>query len=359
MKNPVSSRMGNTRFTAGPANEISARCQRGLLISSPGAPVPRACSAPRTSAALDVASWRDALPCSACLAWPERMRFQSRSNAAEVRGVEQARGTGAPGELMSKPRWQRALISIAGPAVNLVFPILLLTGFFLAAGVPYAAYYDKPVQIVALAPNSTGEHNPLEIGDRVLSVNGTPTPDWEQAFKALKQVTAPGSLKVVVENRGVQRTVEVPVKNPATADLAFGYPPLPPVIDQVQGDTPAAHAGLREDDRVVGVDGQSIQYWGQFVDYVRGSNGKPITLDVLRKGQVIHTTVTPKMGLNEDGESVYQIGIMRREQTSYRRVSFGESLSVANSFTWDTVGRTVDVVGKLFTGRVSISQLQG
>ena len=292
-------------------------------------------------------------------------RGESAGNAAlqeaEVREGQQTRrpGTGAPGELMSKPRWQRALISFAGPAVNLVFPILLLTGFFLAAGVPYAAYYDKPVQIVALAPNSTGEHNPLEIGDRVLSVNGTPTPDWEQAFKALKQVTAPGSLKVVVENRGVQRTVEVPVKNPATADLAFGYPPLPPVIDQVQGDTPAAHAGLREDDRVVGVDGQSIQYWGQFVDYVRGSNGKPITLDVLRKGQVIHTTVTPKMGLNEDGESVYQIGIMRREQTSYRRVSFGESLSVANSFTWDTVGRTVDVVGKLFTGRVSISQLQG
>lgn len=281
--------------------------------------------------------------------------------AAEVRGVEQTLrlGTGAPDELMSKPRWQRALISFAGPAVNLVFPVLLLTGFFMVAGVPYAAYYDKPVQIVALTPNLMEAPNPLKIGDRILSVNGVPTPNWEQAFKALKQVTAPGNLTVVVENNGVRRTVQVPVKNPATADLTFGYPPLPPVIDQVQGDTPAARAGLREDDRVVGVDGQAIQYWGQFVDYVRGSNGKPIALDVLRKGQVIHTTVIPKMGLNEDGENVYQIGIMRREQTSYRRVSFAESISVANNFTWDTVGRTVDVIGKLFTGRVSISQLQG
>src|SRR3989442_10476378 len=34
--------------------------------------------------------------------------------------------TGAPDELMSKPRWQRALISFAGPAVNLLMPILLL-----------------------------------------------------------------------------------------------------------------------------------------------------------------------------------------------------------------------------------------
>src|SRR3989442_8850071 len=34
--------------------------------------------------------------------------------------------TGAPDELMSKPRWQRALISFAGPPTNLIMPLLLL-----------------------------------------------------------------------------------------------------------------------------------------------------------------------------------------------------------------------------------------
>src|ERR1700758_3916664 len=48
--------------------------------------------------------------------------------------------TGAPDELMSKPRWQRALISFAGPAVNLVLPIILLSGFFLIKGEPYSSY---------------------------------------------------------------------------------------------------------------------------------------------------------------------------------------------------------------------------
>src|SRR5271156_2893190 len=41
-----------------------------------------------------------------------------------------AKPTGAPDELMSKPRWQRALISFAGPLVNLIFPLFLLTGYF-------------------------------------------------------------------------------------------------------------------------------------------------------------------------------------------------------------------------------------
>src|SRR6202040_4187849 len=59
--------------------------------------------------------------------------------------------TGAPDELMSKPRWQRALISFAGPAVNLIFPILVLTVLFVAMGVPHSAYLDQPVQVVALS----------------------------------------------------------------------------------------------------------------------------------------------------------------------------------------------------------------
>src|SRR5580693_10299854 len=55
--------------------------------------------------------------------------------------------TGASDELMSKPRWQRALISLAGPVVNLIFPIILLTGYITTVGIPYPAYEDKPVEV--------------------------------------------------------------------------------------------------------------------------------------------------------------------------------------------------------------------
>ena len=44
--------------------------------------------------------------------------------------------TGSSDESTSKPRWQRALISFAGPAVNLLFPILVLFVLFVAVGVP-------------------------------------------------------------------------------------------------------------------------------------------------------------------------------------------------------------------------------
>src|SRR5260221_2188920 len=78
--------------------------------------------------------------------------------------------TVAPDELMSKPRWQRALISFAGPAVNLIFPILLLVGLFVAVGLPYSAFLDLPVQVVAMPASAAGSANSLQPGDRLLSI---------------------------------------------------------------------------------------------------------------------------------------------------------------------------------------------
>src|SRR5690242_14960202 len=115
--------------------------------------------------------------------------------------------TGAPDELMSKPRWQRALISFAGPAVNLIFPIILLTGLFVAVGLPYSSFYDLPVQVVALP---AGQTSPLQVGDKVVSINAVRNPTWEQAQKALKQAAPGDKLKLEVENAGNTRTVEVP-----------------------------------------------------------------------------------------------------------------------------------------------------
>src|SRR5438309_10408466 len=56
-----------------------------------------------------------------------RMAGQDLSEAAS----NDVAPTGAPDELMSKPRWQRALISFAGPAVNLSLRVVLLRGSFL------------------------------------------------------------------------------------------------------------------------------------------------------------------------------------------------------------------------------------
>ena len=267
--------------------------------------------------------------------------------------------TGAPDELMSKPRWQRILISFAGPAVNLVFPIILLVGLFVAVGLPYSSFYDLPVHVVALPAETNAVSTPLRVGDTLVSINGVQKPTWEQAQKALKQAAPGDKIKMEVSNADGTRNVEYAMTANVTADKVFGYPPLAPILDEVGPGTPAEHAGLKEGDRIAAVDGQKIEYWGQFVEHVRASKGQAVTLDLDRKGQTVHATVTPQAGVNESGETIYQVGVAVLDATSYRRVSVSDGTRDAFVMTGERIQETIGVVGKLFSGRVSVRQLQG
>jgi regulator of sigma E protease len=266
--------------------------------------------------------------------------------------------TGAPDELMSKPRWQRAVISAAGPAVNLVFPILLLTVYFVAIGIPYPVFEDKPVVVTAVPANSAAAHAGLAAGDRVVAINGEQNPDWTEAAKLVTAAEPNSKISVEVESSGQKRALEIPVGSQKDTEQLLGFAPMKPVLEDVAPGMPASRGGLKEGDVIVAVDGQPIQWWGQFTERVRGSGGKALSLDIERKGQPIHLVVTPQAGSNERGESVYQIGVQVHEDTAYRRVAFGEGVKFAAVKTYETIDDTIGVVGKLFSGRVSVRQLQ-
>src|SRR5580658_1482024 len=274
-------------------------------------------------------------------------------------GDGEAAPTGAADELMSKPRWQRALISFAGPAVNLILPIFLLTGLFSIAGVPYPAYLNVAVHVTGTPGNADTTPSVLKPGDTVLSINGTATPNWEQALRALKDVVPGTTVKMEVDDSGTRQTIEVPIKDKSDPSRIFGFVPIRPIIDQIAQGAPADRAGLQEGDEITAVNGTHIDYWEQFQQFTRSSNGQPMTLDLIRKGQPVRLVVTPEKGAAGTGENVYQIGIGPRDDSIYKRVSFSESVKIAGVETADTIEQTVDVVGKLFSGRVSIKQLQG
>jgi regulator of sigma E protease len=268
--------------------------------------------------------------------------------------------TGAPDELMSKPRWQRAVISAAGPAVNLVFPILLLTVYFVAIGVPYPVFEDSKVVVTALPTNSTAGAAGLQVGDKVTSINGESNPAWSDAGKIVSKLEPSSKLAVQVETGGVQRTLEIPVhqKDLEQPEQLLGFYPIKPVLEDASPGMPAARAGLREGDLIRTVDGREIHWWGEFTEKVRGSQGHPVAMDVERKGQLVHLVVTPQAANNERGETVYQIGVQVHEDTAYHRVAFTEGVRYASVKTFETIEDTVGVVGRLVTGRVSVRQLQ-
>ena len=77
---------------------------------------------------------------------------------------------GDPDEFLSKPRWQRVLIALAGPAMNIVLSVLLVAGIYMY-GSKQPAYLDKPIVLAGVLPDSTAQKAGLQPGDRVIKVN--------------------------------------------------------------------------------------------------------------------------------------------------------------------------------------------
>ena len=272
---------------------------------------------------------------------------------------------GAPDELMNKPRWQRAIISFAGPFVNLIFPVLLLTVYFVTIGIPYPGYQDEPVRVTEVPANSPAAAAGLRAGDRVLALDGEQNPTWEQAEKVIAKATPDSKVPMEVEDAGAKKSLTLHVQQndldqpERLLDRTLGYVPIRPVLEDIAQGYPAQRAGLKENDLITAVDGQKIQWWGEFTERVRGSNGKPVALDVSRKGQQLHLVVTPQAATNERGETIYQIGVQVHEETAYKRVAFPEGAKYAGQVTVEKIKETAGIVGKLFSGRVSLKQLQG
>jgi regulator of sigma E protease len=304
----------------------------------------------------------DAIQTASEVATGERLspEMEAAAKSGYLRGNEQLGkfGTGAPDELMSKPRWQRAVISAAGPVVNLVFPILLLTVYFVAIGIPYPVFEDKPVVVTAVPANSAAASVGLTSGDKVVAINGEQSPDWTEAAKLISNAEPNSKVSVEVEKDGQRRTLEIPIGSQKDTEQILGFAPMKAILEDVAPGMPASRGGLKEGDTIVTVDGHPIQWWGQFTERVRGSGGKALSLDIERKGQPVHLVVTPQAGSNERGEAVYQIGVQVHEETAYRRVAFGEGVKFAAVKTYETIDDTIGVVGKLFSGRVSVRQLQ-
>ena len=278
---------------------------------------------------------------------------------SEIDSSDQAaRPTGAPDELMSKKRWQRALISLAGPVVNLIMPIVLLGGFFAIRGFPYPAYLDNPIVLSDLPKESPLAKAGISDGDQIVSVNDVPTPTWSKVSNFLLQAPANGALRFLVQHQGTKQTVDIDAASLRAVERPLGYPPMPPILGQVISGKPAARGGLKSEDLVLSVNGRPVKNWPQCVDLIRNSGGQVLNIAVRRAGKDMTFQIHPVNEKDENGESAWRIGVGPGGEWSFRPMSVTASVKEAGVESVDATGKLIGIIGKLFTGKLSVRQLQ-
>ena len=102
--------------------------------------------------------------------------------------------TGDPDEFLSKPRWQRVLIALAGPTTNLLLAIILTAGIFVRGG-QQPVYSDKPVVIAGVVKDSPAQAAGFQAGDRIVSFAGIQNPDWDRIELELLRSPRQGTWK--------------------------------------------------------------------------------------------------------------------------------------------------------------------
>ena len=267
--------------------------------------------------------------------------------------------TGASDELMSKPRWQRALISVAGPAVNLIMPLLLLSGFFWIKGLPYSSYLDQPPVIGSMKANDPLAKAGVAAGDRIIAVNGVATPTWEKVDEAFSELRPESSYRIAVEHEGATREVEASGKDLIQADAPGHYPMVVPKITQPIRGMGAQRAGMKRGDVIVSVNGTKITSWMEFKDMILNSNGNPLVTVVQRNGQLVTLKLEPQSIVGEDGKANFRLGVGAEERWSYKKMTLGTAVENASVSTWYGLRQLLGVVGRLFSGKQSAKMLLG
>ncbi len=259
-----------------------------------------------------------------------------------------SRGDGR--DFLSRPRWQRFLVYLAGPAMNAVLTISVLTGFYMVGFGVDASRFDRPI-IGAVDAGSPAEKGGLVPGDEILSIDGKPLPSWEDAqYHILLRPEA--ELKLQVRGPAGERAVTLRSEATTAERIgSIGVHPLVRVGEVLEGQ-PAAAAGLRSDDAILSIDGQPLKSFSEIPPIVGGAAGRELVFKLLRDGQPLELRITPK-----DSGAGARVGI--GPKTVLKKFGPAGAVAEAVRWTWGMTTQTFDVIGRLVTARISPKTMMG
>lgn len=249
-----------------------------------------------------------------------------------------------------RPRWQRIMVALAGPVMNVLTALAIPFAGGMIYGVPAT---PQPV-VYYVQPGGAAEKAGLKQGDRIISFNGTENPTWDSIYG--DGLLSPGhSLPVVVNRDGseVQLTI-VPsarTENGETAgflDFVPDYGGLPVVVGTVQPGSPAEESGFKEGDYLLKVGDEDVKSSFQVTEYIKSHGAQKIPITIQRNGQTAVIVSTERR--LEGGK----LGLGVGEQFPLHAAGIGSAAKYAWDQNLQILSLTGKALGQVFTGKRSM-----
>jgi regulator of sigma E protease len=216
-------------------------------------------------------------------------------------------GADDPRGLLNKPRWQRLIVYAAGPLMNVVLSVGLLTGM-------YMVHFQKVVQdgpsvVGHIDANSAAAKAGIQKGDTIAKLDGKTNPAWEDIFVIVAESPYKSLDLELLRNGQKIDTRITPQLDDKDGIGTAGWDEDGPIqAISVSTDMPAAKAGVLPGDLILSINGLPVRSRYTLLETIRQGGGKPVTLEIERKGQHLSLTMTPAF-TNADGKPRFMIGV--------------------------------------------------
>ncbi len=262
--------------------------------------------------------------------------------------------TGDPREFLSHSRWHRFLIAIAGPTMNILLAIVLLTAVYMVH-YEYPAIYDEPTVIGWVFRDTPAAKAGFQTGDRIMRIDGVTNPSWKDVM--MKVDLSPGQPLDVVVDRNGQSLEKTVVPEAAGVDQIgdAGWAPKEQkvVVTDLTSDMPAERAGLKEGDEIIALDGKPLPAIAAMIESLETTKDKPVTLTVLRDGKTQNFTVQPVLL-----EKRYRIGVGSMQMKT-KTLALGEAFSLSLHENRQNAMLILELVKKMAERKMSMRSIEG
>lgn len=265
----------------------------------------------------------------------------------------------------------RNFVIVAGPLANFLFALAAYAVMFMI-GVPGL----KPV-VGEIDPASAAAAGGLQPGDEILMVGERRVQDWDQAnLRLLDHAVRADEVVLTVldrDGREIRRTIPLENRRDLLGEGQFldrlgirpYRPALLPLIGSIERGSPAAESGLQTGDRVLSVNGDTVDSWVAWVERIQAAPGQPLQVRVERAGGAVELRVVPAE-VEIDGELRGRIGAgVDTDQPQLREISTLVRLGPVEGFvsgaarTWEVSVLTLRVLWRMITGEASVKNIAG
>jgi regulator of sigma E protease len=275
---------------------------------------------------------------------------------AALEGGDSAEAEKVPDEELYelRPRWQKFLVMVGGPFMNIILALAIPFAAVMIYGIP-----SMPAPVVGIVKaGGAADQAGVKVGDRIVTFDGVENPTLDR-IKKDAAIAPEKEIAMVVERNGQKipltiKPTKIQVNGNGIGELDFeadmGVEPI--VVNGLVENMPAAASGLQKGDWITAINGKQVRNRMEVRNIITEAKDQPLVLNVTRGSERKEITTAAKQ--NDKGDWMIGIEFGNRIESAREPATIGAAASYAVNANLDIIRLTGRVFGQLFSGQRSV-----